>query len=74
MARIAVGTYLSRSGLPRYTLVDWTEQYDGELDVEGCDGTVHTETGAAPSGSDAASAGAGGDVSGALGGGSARAG
>jgi hypothetical protein len=45
-ARIAVATYLTRSGLPRYTLVDWTEQYETELQVEGCDGTLYTERGA----------------------------
>jgi hypothetical protein len=48
VARIAVGSYLSRSGLPRYTLVDWTEQYDDTLAVEGCDGLTYTERGAAP--------------------------
>jgi hypothetical protein len=46
MARVAVATYLTRSGLPRYTLVDWTEQYETELQVEGCDGTIYTEKGA----------------------------
>ncbi|MCW2962649.1 MAG: hypothetical protein JWM90_3036 [Thermoleophilia bacterium] len=44
--RVAVGTYLTNHGLPRYTLVDWTEQYDGPLEVDGCDGLVHREQGA----------------------------
>jgi hypothetical protein len=67
-ARVAVATYLSRAGMPRYTLVDWTEQYAGNLDVEGCDGTITTETGASPEVGADDSAGSGAkDVSGALG-------
>jgi hypothetical protein len=46
-ARVAVASYLSRSGLPRYTLVDWTEQYESTLRVEGCDGATYVEKGAA---------------------------
>lgn len=46
-ARIAVASYLSRSGLPRYTLVDWTEQYESTLRVEGCDGATYVERGSA---------------------------
>jgi hypothetical protein len=46
-ARVAVASYLSRSGLPRYTLVDWTEQYESTLRVEGCDGATYVERGAA---------------------------
>ncbi|MCW2924421.1 MAG: hypothetical protein JWM98_1825 [Thermoleophilia bacterium] len=49
-ARVAVGTYLTKDGLPRYTLVDWTEQFEEELQVDGCDGLTYTETGATPSG------------------------
>jgi hypothetical protein len=45
VARVAVANYLSRFGLPRYQLVDWTEQYEGEVTVEGCDGALHTESG-----------------------------
>jgi hypothetical protein len=48
IARVVVGTYLSKSGLPRYTLVDWTEQFEGPVEVEGCDGTTVREEGAAP--------------------------
>ena len=50
VARIAVASYLSRSGLPRYTLVDWTEQYESDLEVEGCDGAIYSERGAPPTG------------------------
>jgi hypothetical protein len=67
-ARVAIATYLSRAGLPRYTLVDWTEQYEGNLDVEGCDGTITTETGASPEvGADDSPEAGGADVSAALG-------
>lgn len=52
VARIAVGTYLSKHGLPRHMLVDWTEQFPGETPVEGCDGIPFIEEGAAPPGSD----------------------
>ncbi|MBC7461550.1 MAG: hypothetical protein H7287_09340, partial [Thermoleophilia bacterium] len=41
-AHVVVGSYLTHRGLPRYSLVDWTEQYAGRADVEGCDGVVHT--------------------------------
>lgn len=44
-ARVAVGSYLTRSGLPRYVLVDWTQQYEDVLRVEGCDGVTYTEGG-----------------------------
>ncbi|MCW2972410.1 MAG: hypothetical protein JWN72_683 [Thermoleophilia bacterium] len=40
-AHVVVGSYLTHRGLPRYSLVDWTEQYEGHVDVEGCDGVVH---------------------------------
>ncbi len=49
-ARVAVASYLSRSGLPRYTLVDWTEQYELDLEVEGCDGATYREAGTPPPG------------------------
>lgn len=52
-ARIAVGSYLARGGLPRHLLVDWTEQFESEVKVEGCDGVVHVEAGAAPDGEEA---------------------
>ena len=70
VARVAVASYLSRAGLPRYTLVDWTEQYESDLEVEGCDGAIHREEGAAPPGDEVvldeealASAIGGGDAS-----------
>lgn len=49
-ARVAVASYLSRSGLPRYTLVDWTEQFESDLRVEGCDGAIYREAGTPPAG------------------------
>lgn len=52
VARVAVGSYLSEQGLPRYVLVDWTEQFTGELAIEGCDGATYVEEGAVPDGSD----------------------
>ncbi|MCW2949251.1 MAG: hypothetical protein JWN41_264, partial [Thermoleophilia bacterium] len=40
-ARVVIGSYLTHRGMPRYQLVDWTEQYAGKIEVEGCDGVVH---------------------------------
>ncbi len=48
IARVVVASYLSRSGLPRYVLVDWTEQFDEDLEIEGCDGAMYEEAGTPP--------------------------
>ena len=42
-ARVVVGSHLADSGLPHYVLVDWTEQYAGDITVQGCDGAMHSE-------------------------------
>ncbi|MCW2926801.1 MAG: hypothetical protein JWM86_769 [Thermoleophilia bacterium] len=52
VARVAVGSYMTRRGLPRYTLLDWTEQHDAEIRYEGCDGTEHVESGSEPAARD----------------------
>jgi len=46
VAHVAVGAYLSRAGLPRHTLIDWTEQYEDPVTFEACDGSRRTEPGA----------------------------
>ena len=43
VAHVAMGSYLSHNGMTRYSLVDWTEQYEGSVQIEGCDGIVSTE-------------------------------
>ncbi|MEO6867988.1 MAG: hypothetical protein ABI200_08200, partial [Gaiellales bacterium] len=52
VARVAVASYLSRAGLPRYVLADWTEQFDQGIRIEACDGVVTDEDGAEPDGGD----------------------
>jgi hypothetical protein len=42
-ARVVIGSHLADSGLPHYMLVDWTEQYAGDISVQGCDGAMHSE-------------------------------
>jgi hypothetical protein len=51
-ARVVVGTYLTKNGVPRYTLVDWTEQFETGVDIDASDGTVYHEEGAVPLASD----------------------
>jgi hypothetical protein len=45
VARIAVGSYLSRRGVVRHTMLDWTQQFEGPITVEACDGTRYREPG-----------------------------
>lgn len=47
-ARVVVGSYLAYAGLPRYLLVDWTEQFGTPASARGCDGEIHTERGTDP--------------------------